>query len=370
MLLTRHNRGIKLNQDEKLLLVTMCIYPLAVLINMLVHQNTDLADFDIASRFLLVLPIFFAVRRFGASKRWFYAGLFIGAIGAGCFGYYQKYILNHIVANGHVHKISFGDLSLMLGVLSLTYCIKPQPGHSRHKLLILLSIIAFGFGVMGSITSGTRGGWIAIPIMLWLIMREAIEFKPLRFGLYAGFIVATIGIYQSNQLVKLKVDRAVNDTIGYFSEDNHIKGSAGTRLEMWRAAGIMFQQSPAFGVGEGEYRNSVKQLIKQKLVANNIGYGHAHNEVMNTLAELGLIGLAALLLFYSLLLRFFYRMRSTDLQLATAGLLLVFGYIDFGLTQAMLSHNITTIFLVTLVVALAGWLSHIRRRSDQSSSEA
>ncbi|WP_421867970.1 O-antigen ligase family protein [Motiliproteus sp.] len=361
MLLTRHNRGIKLEQDEKLLLVAMAIYPLAVLINMLVHQNSDLADFDIASRFLLVLPIFFAVRRFGASKSWLYAGLFIGAIGAGCFGYYQKYVLGLVVAHGYISKISFGDLSLILGVLSLTYCIKPKPDHPRSKWLIMLAIIAFGFGLMGSITSGTRGGWIAIPVMLWLILREAIEIKPIRFGIYACFLIATLGVYQNNQLVKYKVDKAVADTISYLSEEGSVEGSAGTRLEMWRAAGIMFQQSPVFGVGEGEYRSSVKQLISQKQVARNIGYGHAHSEMLTTLAELGVFGLAALLAFYALLLRFFYRMRSVDLQLATAGLLLVFGYVDFGLTQAMLSHNITTVFLVALVVILAGCLSHQKR---------
>ncbi len=365
----RHSR-VPLGQDEKLFLWGMCVYPLAVVIGMIGHGNGDLASFDHASRFLLVLPIFFAVRRFGASRSLFYTGLMLGAIGAGCFGYYQKYIQELYVANGYIHKISFGNISLMLGVLSLTYCIKPQPDQIRNKWIMALAVIAFGFGVMGSITSGTRGGWIGVPLMLWLILREAISYKPLRFGLYALFIGGALTLYSSNELVQRKVDMAVQDTTSYFSAEKQVQGSASTRFEMWRAAAMMFAENPLLGVGAGEYRQALQELMAKEKIQLPTHWGHAHNEFLHALAEKGVFGGLSVLALYGLLLHFFLKHRQKDYQIAAAGLLLTFGFIDFGLTQAMFKHNITTIFLAIYAAVLAGWLCHIRNLHESRSSHA
>ena len=367
LLLRDRERRLPLLDSEKLLLAAFCVYPAVVALGMLIHGNWHWGEFANPGRLLLVLPVFLAVRRFGVAKEWFYLGLMAGAVGAGCFGFYQKYLLQLTVAHGHIHKIQFGDISLMLGVLSLTYAIGDR-AERLNKLLLIGALLAFAFGVMGSITSGTRGGWIAVPLMMWLILREAIQHKPIRFAAYGLFLASAMTAYGTNQLVQYKVDKAAQDVAGYFADQQRVAGSAGTRFEMWRAAGIMFMRAPLIGVGLGNYGPELVKLVDQGRIDGSVRtFGHAHNDYLHVAAEQGLLGLGGFLLFYALLLRFFLQHFVVSRRLAAAGLLLAFGFIDFGLTQALFKHAISTVFVALYGAVLAGMLCHQRRLTSGDS---
>ncbi len=346
----------KLDRNEWLFILAFAAYPLAAALAMLIQGEWVWAHFDKPSRFLLAIPVFLAIRKFGASERLLYWGLIAGATGAGLFGYYQKYVQGQPVADGFTHKIPFGDISLMLGALAAT-CLVKSSNSDTSRLLHCCAVLALLFGLTGSFASGTRGGWIAIPFIAWLIITALTDSKKLRWSIFGLIIAGLVTVYSSNDLVRYKVDRAVTTTQQYFTEGT-VAGSAGTRFEMWRGAWIMFTEHPWSGGGKDSYGPRLEQLIQENRVDPGRAFTHAHNDLLNLLAELGVLGGLSLIAMYGGMILFFARLRGCDLRLATAGLVLCFGYIDFSLTQAMFEHNISTAFLTFMLAILGGLLAH------------
>ncbi|MCW8886456.1 MAG: O-antigen ligase family protein [Motiliproteus sp.] len=345
-----------LEKNDKVLILGLVSLPLAVALSMLLHGDWIWSNLDKPLRFLLVIPVFLAIRHYGLHRNYLLIGAIGGAIAAGCFGYYQKYVLGMGVAHGFTHKIPFGDISLMLGMFSLAIFVPSKENRKVPIWLLVLAFVGFCFGLLGSICSGTRGGWVALPFLLWLVLSFSISSRLLRWLIYTVCLASLIGIYQGNALVNSQVDLAVDKTILYF-EEGVAEGSAGSRLEMWRGAWNMFLEHPLMGVGKEGYRPEAERMKAEGLFNTDV-YDHPHNDFLNLLAELGVMGGIAFVLLYGLFVYFFTRWRNTDPQLACLGLLLVFGYFDFSLTQAMFEHNISTSFLALNVAVIAGMLSH------------
>ncbi|WP_210397620.1 O-antigen ligase family protein [Motiliproteus sediminis] len=348
------NPPYQLSAQDKLVVTGLTAYPAAVALGMLVHGSWQWDHFDNPARLLLVLPIYFFVRRHKISQTCLYLGLIIGAIGAGTFGFLQKFVFGWDYAAGHIQKIQFGNLSLMMGILSLTCCIDNRSRKYR-TISTALGVIAFIFGLTGSIASGARGGWIALPIVIWLILNKALPERRLRFGLYALLLVFAGTLYGNNSFVQEKVNKAARDVAVYFSDEKAVEGSAGTRLEMWRAAGYMFTDAPFIGVGQGSYRGELVALADRGLIDRFAArYGHAHNDFFHIAAEQGLLGLSGFLLFFSCFGYLFFKYQSRNGRLSTAGVALIVGFTIFGLTQALFKHAISTTFVAIYASIFSG----------------
>ncbi len=347
-------------QADYACLFILLTFPLAAALSMVLMGNWRWDSFDNPSRFLLAIPVFLVIRHYGFSQRFLYIGLALGAIGAGALGYHQKFVLGLEHAVGYTHKIPFGDISLILGALASTYLIRDKDDTIDKKLALLI-LIAIPCGIVGSLCSGTRGGWIAMPFMAWLVLSTAITNKRLLWSIYGTFLVLLVSVYFSSSFVNQKIDRAVSTTVDYFSEGK-VQGSAGTRFEMWRAAGLIFQEHPAFGSGFHTYKENLTTLMKEGAVDPGRPYAHAHNEFLNLLAEFGIIGGIIFFTLFVLPIIIFTKLREINLRYATAGILLSLGYIEFGLTQVMLHHNISaTFYAFMLTILMAGALYSQRR---------
>ncbi len=71
------------------------------------------------------------------------------------------------------------------------------------------------------------------------------------------------------------------------------------RSYLWRAAWIMFQHSPLFGVGIDGYADEFRRFRDPQIIAalsTKLSGENAHNVLLETAATLGLVGLSALLL--------------------------------------------------------------------------
>src|SRR5690554_6634633 len=101
-------------------------------------------------------------------------------------------------------------------------------------------------------------------------------------------------------------------------------------------------------------------------------YSDPHNEFLDALAKRGAIGLAVLLALYLVPMRLFaqhlaarnYELRS----LAVAGVLLPVAYIDFGLSQAYLTHNSGVMMYAFLLVVIWASLRRLDRHSPNMHS--
>jgi len=135
----------------------------------------------------------------------------------------------------------------------------------------------------------------------------------------------------------------------------------GQRLEMWRAALLLFAKHPLLGVGTGGYQEATQQLVDAGRVAPDTArFDHPHNDYFDALANRGLLGLAALAALLGLPAWLFIRaLRGPGTLRMTAGLgglLVTVGFAIFGMTETIFIHSacITWYAMMTSIfIALA-----------------
>ncbi|WP_249979300.1 O-antigen ligase family protein [Vreelandella olivaria] len=316
--------------------------------------------FDKPSRFLLAIPALFWVLRYPPKLPFLWSGFAIGALGAGTWAAWQKLVVGVERAQGHTHVIQFGNLSMLLGVLCLAglgWAVVQR----QRKLWVCLLLLGAVAGILGSLFSGSRGGWVGFPIVLLVLYRAyGRNLAPkLQVIALVAMLVGGMTVYAVPQLgVQGRVHQAVEDVGLYISGENR-GTSVGARFEMWRGAALLIQEKPITGWGSNGYKDAMWQLGEEGVIDTEAAqYGHAHNEFVDAFAKRGIIGFIVLLALYLIPMRLFSRqLQAPDLStraLATAGVLLPVTYIDFGLSQAFLTHNSGVMVYAFLLVILWG----------------
>ncbi|MGM0785903.1 MAG: O-antigen ligase family protein [Pseudomonadota bacterium] len=302
-------------------------------------------EMDKPVRFLLAIPAMLLVMAYPPRRSWLWAGLALGAAGAGALAGWQFFVEGVRRASGLTQTIQFGNIALLLGMLCVAGMGWAWAQPRRFGWMAVLTLGTLG-GVIASLLSGSRGGWVGLPLILWVLYRGYGREFALRWRLAAvlAVVLAAGAVYATPQLgVQARVDDAVNQVSGYLQGEER-NSSVGLRFEMWKAAARIGWENPLIGVGIAHYEGALAELAEQGVIVERAAtYGHAHNEFLDTWAKRGALGLAALLAIYLVPMRLFARgLSDADLStrsLAVAGTLLPVAYIDFGLTQGFFSHN-------------------------------
>lgn len=311
-------------------------------------------------RFLLAVPAMLLIMAYPPRLSWLWSGLALGAIGAGVWAGWQKLFEEVGRATGYTYVIQFGNLSMLLGILCLAGLgwAFVQPHRKAWMALLLIGAVA---GVLGSLFSGSRGGWIGLPFVLLVLYRGFGRHLPgmLKVGALLVVVAGGLVMYLMPQTgVQLRVHEAFNDVGLYISEGNP-DTSVGARFEMWRGAYHLILEKPLTGWGENGYQQGMQALADNGVINDVVTqYGHAHNEFINAFAKRGVVGLAVLLAIFLIPMRLFAsQITSVDLELrslAVAGVLLPVAYIDFGFSQVFLGHNSGVMMYAFLLAVLWG----------------
>lgn len=314
------------------------------IVSVLIHGG-DSSHYDKPIRFILACLGFVLIVKYPPRLTWLWLGLGIGAIAACIWSGYQKFFLDIQRAGGYTNAIQYGNLAMLMGV----WCVAglgwahTQTHCRRWQLLLVVGALC---GVLASLLSGSRGGWIGLPVVLWVLYRAYGRMLAPRIKLALAALILASGaiVLATPQLhVAERLHLAVSDVDQYFNHQN-AHTSVGARFAMWHGATQLYLAKPVFGWGERGYQPAMAQLVDEGKADPIIReFGHPHNEILNVASKHGTIGLIALLLLWGVPLKLFAAgLRSADLTvraLATAGILLPVTYIDYGLSQAFLSHN-------------------------------
>lgn len=294
---------------------------------------------------ILATVVWLGWRRWTPSSSALWYGAALGCLLAGGIAAYECWILGRGRASNGINAIPFGNLSLLLATISIVAFLVRR-GHIRNTREWLkrgLFLLAAVSGLMASILSGTRGSWIVFPVLLWLLYLAFWESLPARRLVPIGAAVAVVIIGASllpTTGVQERVAEAVDNLEEYAEGDTY--SSLGIRLEMWRAGAHLFSEKPLLGWGEGRLEERRDQWVAEGLYNRGISrYDQLHNDMIDTAARRGLVGLASLLLLYGVPIVLFSKhlRRRKDLQgraLAVSGLIVVVAFIGFGLTQSLL----------------------------------
>lgn len=268
--------------------------------------------------------------------------------------------------------IHFGDVELLLGFMSL-YSLN-WFGRDRAWLQVL-KIVGFIAGLSASLASGSRGGWLAIPVLLLLqsyFISKHVSWKRQAAALFALVVFALL-IFSQNDMVRHRTNALLDDiqTSRKGSELGHLDTSFGVRWQLYGAAINIFIHHPFFGAGPGGFAKEMGLMQEAGLItpqAAELGRGEVHNDILAKAASAGSFGLIAALALYAVPFALFWKAsQSSSRKVRRTGILgltFVSGIATFGLTVEFLNLTMAAAFYAfTVAVLLAG--VHSFRRSNK-----
>ncbi len=350
---------LELSKWEKYFVLSFIFYFVVIAVN-LWWFNGELRDLDTPSRLLLVLPIFFFIRKSDISVSWFIWGVVFGSILTGLikFGVVDTYYLSKIVT------VQTGSFSLFSSIFGLSSLMFIGEGNSRIKNTLLYA--AFALGMVASFLSGGRGVWIAAILSLAFIS----AINPMQWGIKSRLSAALLMIilFYSTYLipqtdVKNKIDSAIVNTALWF-QNGKVNTSPGARLEMWKASFEVIKENPIIGVGEDNYAKYQKKLIDQGKIDKFAGnFLHPHGEYITSLVEQGIIGLLAfifallapIMLFLNIIK--YNLFNNQERALVASGMLIILHFGFYSFTATVFAHQSTTLFFAVFLVIIIGLLT-------------
>ena len=356
LLINKKNYSV-LDQNSKYLLLAFLVYVLIQGIS-IIWDGGAIKEFDRPSRVLMGIAILLLCLRYPPRFLWLMNGIATGAIAAGIRALWDQQVTGYERAFEWMMPIQGGDISMSLGLLSLCGVIWAVKT-SSYRYLFYFSIASV-MGLLGSILSGSRGGWVLFPVILFVgyrIFRDWFSAR-IKWGMALALclLISFCLIPQSG--VPQRISQAKNDVQLYFTGENKVT-SLGHRFEIWKSSIDSFIKKPVFGWGNHGVRLSQEQQYKSGLIAK-AAYdfnGHAHNQFFDEMAKRGIIGLSALLALFLFPLTIFKRQLANatlveDKTLAACGVILVLSTIDYCLSQAFLNHNSGIVFYCLSVILI------------------
>ncbi len=338
-----------LDQNSKYLLLAFLAYVLIQGIS-IIWDGGAIKEFDRPSRVLMGIAILLLCLRYPPRFLWLMNGIATGAIAAGIRALWDQQVTGYERAFEWMMPIQGGDISMSLGLLSLCgvmWAIKT----SSYRHLFYFSIASI-MGLLGSILSGSRGGWVLFPVILFVgyrIFRDWFS-TQIKWSMALALCLLISFCLMPQSGVPQRISQAKNDVQLYFTGENKVT-SLGHRFEIWKSSIDSFIKKPVFGWGNHGVRLSQEQQYKSGLITK-AAYdfnGHAHNQFLDEMAKRGIIGLSALLALFLFPLTIFKRQLANatlveDKTLAACGVVLVLSTIDYCLSQAFLNHNSGIVF--------------------------
>lgn len=323
--------------------------------------------YDNVSRYLLAIPVYFLLILYNPEKNYFWFGVVFAAISAAIFTVYQKYAVVGWWGRpvGYMNAIQFGDIALLMASFSLCGCLWFF-GKCKNIYFSVLCFFSSLLGLMVSLFSWSRGGWLAIPFVI-LSLYQSFDIQIRRKYLFylPFFLIFTFFCYlflPENNLFKARVLQTDAEVISYIRGDENKSATVSTRMKMWEVGLDAFKFKPIFGWGD---LNVIKQQFSSSWVEINRqgDFNHLHNEYIDALAKKGLVGFAALMAMYLVPLYYFIglmRTRQADVMpFAAAGVVLILCVMVFGLTQCFLAHNSGTMTFVFYLVIIKAYCRNI-----------
>ena len=272
-------------------------------------------------------------------------GVAFGALLAGGIAAYEHWWLGRWRVGNGINAIPFGNLALLLGSLSLAGLL--SLASTRNGLRLALGLATVG-GLLASVLSGTRGGWMVFPVLALVLLFALHSTGIPRGGLrikvvgLAGVLVAVLLAMSlmPGAPVKGRLTEVAANLQEYAGGD--AGSSLGLRLDMWSAGWQLIKLRPGLGWGEGRLEAQRDLWVGEGRFHSGISrYDQLHSDLVDTFARRGVVGLLSLMALYGVPLWLFwgYWRRSCDEQaraLALCGVLIVVGFVGFGLSQSML----------------------------------
>ena len=179
--------------------------------------------------------------------------------------------------------LTIAGLMVMLGPIFCVILLDSAfPNYVKVSALWALGCV--GFGMYGN---QSRGSWLFSMIMVPIV---SLPYILKRFGCVVAVLVVLGGVvwgFSTQPQYVARFESITNTTTD---------GSNLGRFDVWTSSINMFKDHPVTGVGIGQWRTIYE--ASYRLPTENQHLYHAHNNFIQLLGEVGLLGLLGVLIFY------------------------------------------------------------------------
>lgn len=306
---------------------------------------------------LLAVPVVALVvvaARPGRSALWM--GAVTGLLVAAALAVGEALMGSERVDGMGAHPLVFATTIVLL--LAVAVFCRPARGFVWTTLAGAAACIAI-------VLSGSRGAWFGVgAIVLVAVFTQRGRARAASWAVFAALAVGVAGALSVPALAeRTRLEELRGDVARLRQGD--VDSSLGARLTLYRVAARALVEHPLTGVGVGQFGRYVAAAPEcRRKQGEACRLGHAHNDLLEWGATMGVPGLLALIALYGVpLLTFVRQWRALPAaqrphSAPLAGIALVVAFAACGLTQSMFAHQLTaTLFAMSAGALLGfGWL--------------
>ena len=263
-------------------LMLLLLLPSAVLTN-----NIAVGLPEFINVWLWRIPVFFVIALCIRDKKTLFTMLAVFFVDFGIdnlVAFYQH--VSGMTDRGWGFGSSVLTISGLMVMLVPIFCVilldSAFPSYVKASALWALGCV--GFGMYGN---QSRGSWLFNMIMVPIV---SLPYILKRFGCVVAVLAALGGIvwgFSTQPQYVARFESITNTTTD---------GSNLGRFDVWTSSINMFKDHPVTGVGIGQWRTIYE--ASYRLPTENQHLYHAHNNFIQLLGEVGLLGLLGVLIFY------------------------------------------------------------------------
>jgi O-antigen ligase len=324
------------------------------------RAGTQLSHIEKPARMFLAVSVLMLVLHVRPSRKALWWGVIAGALAALPLVAYQRLLLDVERPGGLINPITFGDLSLCLALVALVATIDFR-NSTREAVWPALGAVA---GLVSSVLTGTRGGWMALALAGGLFLRQArlVHSKRVRALVLFSFALVLSSYFIPASGVQARVGQGIDEVRTWFAGGSAFT-SVGIRLELWKGASMLIAEHPLLGLDAANYKEQLQHYVLEgRLDRVVLPMPHLHNDALQAFVTGGVFGFAAWLGILVAPLLFFARalgsgksMDAPQFTPALAGMLVVLSYFSFGLTEVIFWSVKGSLFYALMVFMLMGF---------------
>lgn len=332
----------------------------AVLIVEMWHGVVEPSTLDSPSRFLAAAPLFLVLRQgLPRTLAWSDLSFALGALAS--LGILliapQAFVGVDRISSQFLNLIHYGDIALVLGALSILSLNWWRKDGLPVRIIKIAGLIA---GLAASVLTGSRGGWIAVPVVAALILYVRSRGKSRRWKVLLPLAIVAIlaSVFAFSPAARDRIGDISSDLIHY--KQGQRDTSVGIRLQLYEAATKIVESHPLLGLGAHGFHNSMQSFADAGALtpmAAQLGRGETHNQFFAYLTDYGIVGGLALLSMYLVPGVIFWKRLNAPTgparRAALTGLTFVVAFWVFGLTVETFDLKITVSFYATMIAILA-----------------
>ena len=311
--------------SKSLIVMLLLLLPSAVLTN-----NISIGLPEFINVWLWRIPVFFIIALCIRNKKTLFTMLAVFFVDFGIdnlVAFYQHF--SGMTDRGWGFGSSVLTISGLMVMLVPIFCVilldKEFPNYVKAAALWALGCV--GFGMYGN---QSRGSWLFNMIMVPIVSLPYVMKRFIHVVAVLAVLGGVIWGFSTQPQYVARFESITNTTTD---------GSNLGRFEVWTSAINMFKDYPAIGVGIGQWRTKYEESYR--LPSENQHLYHAHNNFIQLLSEVGILGLLGVLIFYGYIVidnvKIWYRRRdpySLCAMIAVFSYVFVFGQIEYTLDNS------------------------------------